>query len=625
MFRSQIAPAPSISRLRLLLGSLIAATVLLAAGHAAQADAAVSCDFSAGGALTISSSAALDGPRIVRSGDNILVGDDWSGPLVTCSGAQPTVHNTHVIAYSDNSAGETYFLIDLRGGPFTPGQVDEPGNTDEIDIQANLGASDGDRLYMWASDRGESVRMGRTANGAGVNLNAGDESAPGATPDVDVDLRGAEMAIFYGGAGQDRMHADGGPGFTGPLPMRIDVNGGAGDDELAGGSGRDNITDGPGSDVVRGGGDDDFIVEYPPAGDDAFDGGPGSDHIAWAEFTDPMRVDMRLTSRQDTGAAGRDAIAGFEHVSTADGNDVLIGTDGPDDLDGNDGDDVILGLGGTDRLRGGDGEDTASYAIPPAGVRQGVNVSLFKQNVVQDTGGAGFDQLEGIQNLIGSPYADTLTGNDAANRFEVRDGQGDRVACGNGVDAVVGDVEGTDSITDDCDQLELDFRPETRIDAGPNGLIRDRTPNFRFSTDKQGSGFECSIDGGPFAPCEGAHTARRLRDGAHVLRVRARDTLGAIDLTAAERSFTVDGTPPRIRGAHMVPRGRIAYRLSEAATVKLSIRRAGKTRTITRRAITGLNWIAAKPSRTGRARITLTATDRAGNRSRVTVRSPRRG
>jgi Ca2+-binding RTX toxin-like protein len=624
MFRSQIAPAPFTSRLRLFLGALIAATALLAVGRVAPADAAVSCQFDAGGALTISGSAAVDAPKIVRSGDNILVGKDWSGPLVTCSGSQATVHNTHVIAYSDNSAGGTSFLIDLRGGPFSPGQVDEPGNTDEIDIQANLGSGDDDRVYMWSSDRGESVRLGQTAAGAGINLNAGDESAPGATPDADVDVRGGELAVFYGGAGNDRMLADGGPGFTGPLPFRIDANGTAGDDELAGGSGSDNITDGPGNDVVRGGANDDHIAESPPAGDDNFDGGPGSDRLSW-DFTDPIRVDLRIAGRQDTGAGGRDVITGFESVSTGQGNDVLIGTDGADNLYGNDGNDMLLGLGGTDKIAGGDGEDTASYAIPPAGVTQGVDVSLFVQNVVQDTGGAGFDQLEGIQNLIGSPFADTLTGNDAANRFEVRDGQGDTVRCGNGVDAVVGDVEGTDSISDDCDQLDLDFRPETRIDAGPNGLIRDRTPSFRFSTDKQGAGFECSIDGAPFAPCDGAHTIRRFRNGAHVLRVRAKDLLGAIDLSPAERAFTVDGTPPRIRGARIRSGGRIEYRVSEAATVKLAIRHAGRTRTITRRAITGLNWIPAKRAGGRRYRITLTATDRAGNRSRVTVKAaPRR-
>jgi len=619
MFRSQIAPVPSISRLRLLLLALLAASTLLAAGRVAVADAAVSCDFSTGGALTIASGAAQDGPRIVRSGDNILVGKDWSGPLITCTGAQPTVHNTHVIAYSDNSGGQTYFLIDLRGGPFTPGQTDEPGNTDEIDIQADLGSGDEDRLYIWGSQSGESIRMGKTAAGAGVNLNAGAESAPGATPDSDVDLRGAEMAIIYADGGDDRILANGGPEFTGAFPMRIDVNGGDGDDELNGGAGPDNFTDGAGNDIVRGGANDDSIAEYPPVGNDTFDGGPGSDSVGWGEFHDPMRVDLRITGRQDTGAGGRDAIANFESVYTSDGNDVLIGTDGPDNLHTGDGDDVILGLGGTDRIDGGYGEDAASYAIPPAGVKQGVNVSLLKQNVVQDTGGAGSDQLEGINDLIGSPYADTLTGNDGPNRFEVRDGQGDRVACGNGVDNVVSDVEGTDAIDGDCDQVELDVRPDTSIDRGPNGLIRDRTPSFRFSATKDGSSFECSIDGRPFAPCGVAHTARRLRNGAHVLRVRAKDALGAVDLSPAERKFTVDGTPPRIRGADIVPGGRIEYRVSEAATVKLTVRHGGRTRTITRRAITGLNWIPARGAR-GASKITLAATDAAGNRSRLRLR-----
>ena len=245
-----------------------------------------------------------------------------------------------------------------------------------------------------------------------------------------------------------------------------------------------------------------------------------------------------------------------------------------------------------------------------------MNVSLLLQGVAQATGGAGVDELTGIQNLTGSPYADTLTGNDGDNRFEVRDGQGDTVVCNNGIDRVVADVEGKDGVNDDCDQLDFDVRPDTRVDAGPSGLIRDRTPSFRFGATKDGSSFECSIDGRPFAPCGVAHTARRLRNGAHVLRVRAKDALGAVDLSPAERKFTVDGTPPRIRGAHIVPGGRIEYRVSEAATVKLTVRHGGRTRTITRRAITGLNWIPARGAR-GASKITLTATDAAGNRSRL--------
>jgi hypothetical protein len=302
-------------------------------------------------------------------------------------------------------------------------------------------------------------------------------------------------------------------------------------------------------------------------------------------------------------------------VSTSEGNDVLIGTDGPDVLSTGDGDDLLLGLGGTDKIQGGQGQDTASYAIPPAGVTQGVNVSLFKQGVVQDTGGAGFDQLEGIQNLTGSPYADTLIGNDGDNRFEVRDGQGDKVVCNNGVDRVVADAEGTDGVNDDCDQIDFDVRPDTRVDAGPTGLIRDRTPSFRFSATKDGSTFECSIDGGPFVACAGEQTLSSLPNGAHVLRVRAKDLLGAADLSPAERSFSVDGTRPRISHVRLLSAKRIELRLSEAATLKVVIRGSGRTRKLTRKGIAGRNRIPVKLGR-GSHRITITATDAAGNRSR---------
>jgi hypothetical protein len=614
MFRSEIAPAPSTSRIRALLAAFAAACALLAAGHIPSAEAAVTCQFSAGGALTIQGNAVHDAAKIVRSGDNILVGKDWYGPGVTCSGGQATVHNTHVIAYTDNSGDATSFLIDLRGGQFTPGQVNEPGDTDEIDIQAVLGSGLDDRLYVWGSEGGESVRLGQTANGAGVNLNAGAESVPGATPDVDVDLRGADMGTLYAGKGNDRYLASGGPEFSRPFPVRIDANGEAGDDEIVGGNGPDNITDGPGNDVVRGGANDDGIVEWGQAGDDTFDGGPGSDRVAWAEFRDPIRVDLRISGPQDTGAAGRDSVANFENVSTSEGNDVLIGTDGPDVLSTGDGDDLIVGLGGTDKIQGGQGQDTASYAIPPAGVTQGVNVSLFKQGVVQDTGGAGVDQLEGIQNLTGSPYADTLTGNDGDNRLEVRDGKGDKVVCNNGVDRVVADAEGTDGVNDDCDQIDFDIRPDTRVDAGPSGLIRDRTPSFRFSATKDGSSFECSIDGGPFIACAGAQTLSRLPNGAHVLRVRAKDLLGAVDLSPAERKFSVDATRPRISHARVLG-GRIELRLSEAANVRVVIRGSGRTRKLTRKGITGRNRIPVKLAR-GSHRITITVTDAAGNHSR---------
>ena len=602
-FSDMTSLAP-VSVARRLLVALLAVCALCVAVGAQQADASVTCSF-VNGALTIQSSAEFDEARIVRSGDNILVGKDQAPS--NC-GAQATVHNTHVIAHADNSAGETYFTIDLRGGPFTPGQTDEAGNSDEIDIQAAMGAGD-DRLYIWGTSGPDFWRLGRTAAGMGVNLNAGAETGAGETPNFDVDLRDAELAVLMAGTGDDRVLASGGPEFLGPFQERVDLGGDEGNDQLAGGDARDNISDGPGNDDVSGGGADDALAEWGPvSGDDQFDGGPGFDRVAWVEFRDPMRVDMRLSGRQDTGAGGNDSLVRVEGAMTSDGNDMLIGTDGDNALDTGDGDDVISGLGGDDDIWAGPGKDTVSYATAPAAV----TVDLSKIGAYQDTGGAGIDKLEGVANVIGSPFADQLAGNAGDNSFEIRDGSGDTVSCAAGADAVVADVEGTDAIDSACETVELDFRPDTRIDAGPPSLTKDATPSFRFGATKVGSTFECSLDGGAFGACPSEHTLARLRDGAHTLRVRSRDLLGALDLSPAERAFATDARRPRITRARISGGGRLGFRLSEKATVKIAVRGSKRSRTVR----TGAELprpILRSLARGGR--ITLTATDRAGNRS----------
>ena len=96
-----------------------------------------------------------------------------------------------------------------------------------------------------------------------------------------------------------------------------------------------------------------------------------------------------------TGSAGMDRISGLA------GNDRLQGLAGDDRLDGGTGDDT---------LDGGTGNDTASYATAASGVT--VNLALAGR---QATGGAGRDTLISIEDLTGSPYADTLTGDAGAN------------------------------------------------------------------------------------------------------------------------------------------------------------------------------------------------------------------
>ncbi|MEM1298253.1 MAG: LamG-like jellyroll fold domain-containing protein, partial [Pseudomonadota bacterium] len=132
-------------------------------------------------------------------------------------------------------------------------------------------------------------------------------------------------------------------------------------------------------------------------------------------------------------------------------NDVIRGHDGPDGLFGFGGDDTILGDEGDDLVDGGLGDDSAdggggidtlSYATltTPGFAFQGsvfgVFVSLEDQGTPQVTG-AGLDIFNGFENLEGSPFADLLTGDGAANTLSGLDGA-DVINGGGGDDLILG-------------------------------------------------------------------------------------------------------------------------------------------------------------------------------------------
>jgi len=99
--------------------------------------------------------------------------------------------------------------------------------------------------------------------------------------------------------------------------------------------------------------------------------------------------------------------------------------------DGGEGNDVILGTFGNDTIAGGNGNDTASFVTAYNGGGSGttgVTVNLNNQGAAQNTVGAGNDTLTSIENLIGSQYNDTLTGD--ANNNSIEGGMGADVLVG---------------------------------------------------------------------------------------------------------------------------------------------------------------------------------------------------
>ncbi|MDR7229106.1 Ca2+-binding RTX toxin-like protein [Caulobacter sp. BE264] len=135
------------------------------------------------------------------------------------------------------------------------------------------------------------------------------------------------------------------------------------------------------------------------------------------------------TDSADTivGTSGADRLQGFT------GDDVLSGGAGDDTLIGDGENDVLSGGAGNDRLDGGTGNDWADYRDGFTGVT--VNLSL---TYAQDTKGAGVDTLTTIENLFGSAFSDTLTGDANANLIFAGAGN-DLVRGGGGADTLMGE------------------------------------------------------------------------------------------------------------------------------------------------------------------------------------------
>jgi hypothetical protein len=171
---------------------------------------------------------------------------------------------------------------------------------------------------------------------------------------------------------------------------------------------------------------------------------------------------------------------------------------------------------------------------------------------------------------------------------------------------------------------------DTTIVAGPPGVTTSSAARFEF-TASEPAGFECSLEGAPFAPCSSPLPLESLGEGRHSFQVRAAGA-GSTDPTPAERTWTVDRTRPRVRRLRLSrtrfaagARTKIRYRLSEHADVRFTVRRRSGRRLrgrITEPSLAGRNsllWggrIGGRRLRPGRYVLVASATDLAKNRSR---------
>ena len=197
------------------------------------------------------------------------------------------------------------------------------------------------------------------------------------------------------------------------------------------------------------------------------DGGEGTDWSSYLSSVEGVNVSLANVKDEEGfvighegGHAAGDRLKNIENLGGSNFDDILTGDhennslrglDGDDILKGGRGNDYLLGEKGADTIDGGEGEDWSSYITS----ENEVTVSLANRRdadgyIVGHIGGdAEGDRLKNIENLSGSDFGDTLTGDDSDNILWGGKGE-DRLTGRGGSDIfVIHDKEdGIDTITD---------------------------------------------------------------------------------------------------------------------------------------------------------------------------------
>jgi glucose/arabinose dehydrogenase/Ca2+-binding RTX toxin-like protein len=109
-------------------------------------------------------------------------------------------------------------------------------------------------------------------------------------------------------------------------------------------------------------------------------------------------------------------VTGSGNILGTAGPDVIVGSAGGDVIQGLGGDDVICGGGGNDRLVPGSGNDVVDGGSGVDGVSFEGSGAGVTANLGSGTAtGEGTDLMFSLENIIGSNFADSLTGSTAAN------------------------------------------------------------------------------------------------------------------------------------------------------------------------------------------------------------------
>ena len=356
------------------------------------------------------------------------------------------------------------------GGADTAAYADS-GMAVQVNLAAGTGANgdaDGDQFFSIENVSGSAFND-TLIGGSGVNVLRG---AGG--NDVILDLSGGNDQMFgedgndqlQGGAGGDLL--DGGIGTdearynTSDAAVSVNLRTGAVsgghavgdtfvsienlvgsqfDDMLVGDIGVNRLDGFLGDDTLQGGG-----------GADTLFGDLGFDTADYSDST--VGIDVGLFRIGTGGTAGGDTLIGVEAIVGSQFGDTLVGAGAFPiiQLDGGNGNDLLFDYGGVGILNGGDGDDTliGRLGADEHNGGDGIDVARFASAVgavtIDLAAGTGSgadaegDTFTDVENVVGSRFFDTLTGDANDNRLEGLAGR-DRLTGGEGNDLLFGGAD----------------------------------------------------------------------------------------------------------------------------------------------------------------------------------------
>ncbi|MFB9978584.1 beta strand repeat-containing protein [Mesorhizobium kowhaii] len=246
----------------------------------------------------------------------------------------------------------------------------------------------------------------------------------------------------------------------------VSIDGGAGNDIITGSAANDVIIANSGTDTLNGGDGNDVFSIGSGGSNHIINGGNGSDTIVATSTTLSIASFSGIEAIDGSGVAGLSIVGTgvadtFDFSATTLTNVVLInGGAGNDTITGSASDDVISGGAGADILNGGAGNDTVTYAASTAAVT--VNLAT----TTQSGGDAQGDQLTAIEHVVGSNYADTLTGNTGDNSLNGGTGN-DRLTGAGGDDLLTGGAN------NDTFVFRAGFGHDTIMDFAAGATVSD--------------------------------------------------------------------------------------------------------------------------------------------------------